>query len=48
MIVAFKDSGTENIFDGARTKPATKRCPETLCTVIDEAMISQHLAHRFN
>ena len=33
MIVAFKGSGTEDIFDGARTKPATKSCPQTLWKV---------------
>lgn len=30
MIVAFKDQGTEDIFNGKRTKAAKKSCPELL------------------
>ncbi len=33
MIVAFKDKGTEGIFDGERTKDARKSCPELLWKV---------------
>ena len=29
MIVAFNNSGTEDIFDGKSTKAAKKSCPET-------------------
>ena|ERR1022692_5233495 len=30
MIVAFKDRGTEDIFNGKRTKAAKKSCPNPL------------------
>ena len=30
MIVAFKDTGTEDIFNGRRTKAAKKKCPERI------------------
>ncbi len=30
MILSFKDSGTEDIFNGKRTKKARKSCPEKL------------------
>jgi toxin HigB-1 len=33
MIVAFKDEGTEDIFDGKNTKAARKTCPEALWKV---------------
>ena len=33
MIVAFKDEGTEDIFDGKNTKAARKTCPESLWKV---------------
>lgn len=33
MIVAFKDKGTEDIFNGENTKEARKICPETLWPV---------------
>jgi proteic killer suppression protein len=33
MIVAFKDKGTEDIFNGENTKAARKTCPETLWKV---------------
>lgn len=33
MIVAFKDKGTEDIFDGKNTKAARKACPESLWKV---------------
>ena len=33
MIVAFKDKGTEDIFNGENTKVARKTCPETLWKV---------------
>lgn len=33
MIVAFNDSGTEDIFNGERTKAAKKSCPESLWKV---------------
>jgi toxin HigB-1 len=33
MIVAFKDEGTEDIFDGKNTKAARKMCPESLWKV---------------
>ena len=33
MIVAFKDEGTENIFNGENTKAARKTCPESLWKV---------------
>ncbi len=30
MILSFKDDGTEDIFNGKRTKKARKSCPEKL------------------
>lgn len=33
MIVAFKDNGTQDIFNGLRTKVATKTCPDKLWNV---------------
>ncbi len=33
MIVAFKDKGTEDIFNGENTKEARKTCPESLWKV---------------
>ena len=33
MIVAFKDDGTEDIFNGQNTKAARKTCPESLWKV---------------
>ena len=30
MIVAFKDRGTEDVFNGERTKAAGKSCPQSL------------------
>jgi len=33
MIQSFKDTGAEDIFNGANTKPARKTCPETLWRV---------------
>ena len=33
MILAFKDSGTEDIFNGERTKAAKKSCPYSLWKV---------------
>ena len=30
MILSFKDGGTEDIFNGKRTKKARKSCPEKL------------------
>ena len=33
MIVAFKNRGTEDIFNGERTKAAKKSCPELLWKV---------------
>lgn len=33
MLVAFKDKGTEDIFNGENTKAARKACPESLWKV---------------
>jgi proteic killer suppression protein len=33
MIVAFKDAGTEDVFNGQRTKAARHACPESLWKV---------------
>ncbi len=33
MIVAFKDEGTEDTFNGKNTKTARKTCPESLLKV---------------
>lgn len=33
MIVAFKDKGTEDIFNGENTKDTRKTCPESLWKV---------------
>ena len=33
MIAAFKDEGTEDIFNGKNTKAARKTCPESLWKV---------------
>ncbi len=33
MIVSFKDEGTQDIFNGERTKAARKACPESLWRV---------------
>ena len=33
-IISFADAGTEDIFDGARTRVARKTCPETLWNVV--------------
>ncbi|MFO7031590.1 plasmid maintenance system killer protein [Limnospira fusiformis CCALA 023] len=33
MIVSFKDTATEDIFNGENTKAARKTCPETLWKV---------------
>lgn len=33
MIVAFKDTGTEDLFNGTRSKAATKSCPHSLWKV---------------
>ena len=30
MIVAFKDAGTEDVFNGKNSKAARKACPESL------------------
>jgi len=33
MIVSFRDSGTEDIFNGANTKRARQTCPESIWPV---------------
>jgi proteic killer suppression protein len=33
MIVAFEDQGTEDVFNGLRSKAATKSCPDRLWNV---------------
>jgi len=38
MIVSFKDSGTEDIFDGTASKSARKCCPKSLWPVARRKM----------